>query len=158
VAWNNPAYSYKVDWIRDAGGDGEHQYKDVQTTVTYSYYGTDSQRQTDAESGELVGNRKQAMTFRYRLALDEQGRIVGGRAQSASGHFLWIPLYPVQAKADGSVPGNPYVDVRKIVALARASALPEIQEKFDRATIGPMMDPALESENDEPAGQEEEQE
>ncbi len=158
VAWNNPAYSYKVDWIRDAGGDGEHQYKDVQTTVTYSYYGTDSQRQTDAESGNLVGNRKQAMTFRYRLALDEQGRIVGGRAQSASGHFLWIPLYPVQAKADGSVPGNPYVDVRKIIALARAAALPEIQEKFDRATIGPLMDPALESETDEPAGQEEEQE
>ncbi|MCH5374540.1 MAG: hypothetical protein JJ992_11225, partial [Planctomycetes bacterium] len=106
------------------------------------------QRQTDAESGERIGNRKQSMTFRYRLVLDDQGRIVGGRAQSSSGHFLWIPLYPVQAKADGSAPGNPYVDVEKVVALARASALPEIQAKFDQATIGPRVDPALESEAD----------
>jgi hypothetical protein len=143
VAWNNPAYVYKVDSIRDAGADATYQYKDVQTTVTYSSYGSDSQRQTDMANAELVGNRKQSMTFRYRLALDGQGRIVGGRAQSGSGHFLWIPLYPAQATANGTVPGNPYVDVKKVIALARASALPELQTRFDAATIGPMVDPAL---------------
>ncbi len=143
VAWNNPAYAYKVDSIRDAGADATYQYKDVQTTLTYSYYGSDTQRQTDVANAELVGNRKQSITFRYRLALDEEGRIVGGRAQSGSGHFLWIPLYPAQAKPDGSVQGNPYVDVKKVIALARASALPELQTQFDDATIGPMVDPAL---------------
>jgi hypothetical protein len=143
VAWNNPIYAYKVDSIRDAGADSAYQYKDVQTTVTYSYYGTDSQRQTDVASAELVGNRRQSMTFRYRLALDDQGHIVGGRAQSGSGHFLWIPLYPVQARPDGTTPGNPYVDVKKVIALARASALPELQTRFDEETIGPMVDPAV---------------
>ncbi len=141
VAWNNPAYRYKVKSIRDAGNEGEFQYKEVETTVTYTYYGTDSQRQTDLASGERVGNRKQSMTLRYRLALDKQGEIVGGRAHGSSGHFLWTPLYPVQATEDGSVPGNPYVDVKKVIALARASAIPEVQQKFDRATIGPRVDP-----------------
>jgi hypothetical protein len=84
------------------------------------------------------------MTFRYTLALDSEGRIVGGRAKTSSGHFLWTPLYAVQAKPDGSVQGNPYVDLRKVIALARASALPEVQAKFDEETIGPRIDPALE--------------
>jgi hypothetical protein len=144
VAWNNPVYAYKVNSVSDAGeGDG-WTYKDVETTVTYSYYGTDTALQTDPDSGDRVGNRKQSMTFRYTLALDSEGRIVGGRAKTSSGHFLWTPLYAVQAKSDGSVQGNPYVDVRKIIALARASALPEVQAKFDEETIGPRIDPALE--------------
>ena len=144
VAWNNPVYAYKVNSITDAGqGDGL-TYKDVETTVTYSYYGTDTALQTDPDSGDRVGNRKQSMTFRYTLALDSEGRIVGGRAKTSSGHFLWTPLYAVQAKSDGSVQGNPYVDVRKVIALARASALPEVQAKFDEETIGPRIDPALE--------------
>ncbi len=143
VNWNNPIYAYKVDSIRDAGSNSEHRYKDVQTTVTYTHYGSDTHRQTDVDSERLVGNRRQSMTFRYRLALDDQGHIVGGRAHGASGHFLWIPLYPVQARSDGTTPGNPYVDVKKVVALARASALPELQARFDRKVIGPKVDPAV---------------
>ena len=83
------------------------------------------------------------MTFRYTLALDNEGRIIGGRALSSSGHFLWIPLYAVQGREDGSVPGNPYIAVRKVIALARASALAEVQKKYDEATIGPTIDPSL---------------
>jgi hypothetical protein len=143
VAWNNPVYQYKVNSIQDAGSEGQFRYKEVETSITYTFYGTDSQRQTDPESGERVGNRKRSMTLRYRLALDKKGGIVGGRALSSSGHFLWIPLYPVQATEDGSAPGNPHVDVKKVIALARASAIPEVQQKFDRATIGPRVDPAL---------------
>lgn len=145
VAWNNPIYAYKVNSIDDAGTADGLQYKTVQTTVTYSHYGSDAERQTDSETGERVGNRKQSMTFRYTLALDDQGRVVGGRALSSSGHFLWIPLYAAQATRDGSVQGNPHLDVRKVIALARASALPEAQAKFDAATIGPRIDPTLAS-------------
>lgn len=149
VAWNNPVYAYHVDSIRDAGtGDGL-TYKDVETTVTYSYYGTDTGLQTDLDSGDRVGNRKQSMTLRYQLALDADGHIVGGRAINSSGHFLWIPLYAGQATMDGSVPGNPYVDVRKVIALARASSLPEVQARFDAETIGPRLDPAVAPANDD---------
>ena len=73
----------------------------------------------------------------------------------SSGHFLWTPLYAVQAKPDGSVQGNPYVDVRKVIALARASALPEIQAKFDEEAIGPRLAPASEpaaAEDEDPEG------
>jgi len=145
TSWNNPIYSYKVNYVRDAGSGDGIQYKTVETKITYTHYGSDSSRQTDLISGARVGNQKQSMTCRYVLALDSDGKIVGGRALSSSGHFLWIPLYAVQGKEDGSVPGNPYVDVRKVIALSRASSLPEVQKKFDDTTIGPKIDPALAS-------------
>jgi hypothetical protein len=145
VAWNNPIYRYKVNSMRDAGSEAGFSYKEVETTVTYTYYGSDYQRQTDLESGERVGNTWQSMTLRYLLALDKRGEIVGGRALTSSGHFLWIPLYPVQATRDGSVPGNPYIDVNKVIALARASAIPKLQRQFDKATVGPRVDPNAES-------------
>jgi hypothetical protein len=151
TSWNNPVYSYKVNYIRDAGGGDQIQYKTVETTITYTDYGSDTSSQTDLISGARMGHPRQSMTCRYILALDNEGRIVGGRALNSSGHFLWIPLYAVQGSEDGSVPGNPYVDVRKVIALARASALPEVQERFDEATIGPMIDPALAS-NAAPSG------
>jgi len=143
TAWNNPIYSYKVASVGDAVSRDGVQYRDVVTTVTYSFYGLDSTRQTDRETGARVGHTKQSMTFRYTLALDNEGRIIGGRAKSDSGHFLWIPLYPIQGTADGSVPGNLYLDVRRVLALARASALPKVQKKYDEVTIGPAFDPKL---------------
>ena len=142
-AWNNPIYAYRVDSLEDAGSHGNYRFKDVRTTITYSGYGNDTTRQTSTERLAVVGNQRQSMTLRYRLALDAEGHIVGGRALSSAGHFLWIPLYPVQATRDGVVRGNPYVDVRRVIDLARASALPEIQEEFDQATIGPRVDPAV---------------
>lgn len=149
VAWNNPIYAYHVNSLRDAGSEDGLTYKDVETTVTYSYYGTDTAMQTDLDSGDRVGNRKQSMTLRYKLALDAEGHIVGGRALNSSGHFLWIPLYAVQATMDGSVQGNPYVDVRKVIALARAASLPDVQARFDAEIIGPRLDPAVEPANDQ---------
>jgi len=149
TAWNNPIYSYKVTSISDAGHRDDVHYKDVVTTVTYSYYGSDSQRQTDQDTGARVDNSKQSMTLRYTLALDKGGKIVGGRAHNAAGHFLWMPLYAVQAKKDGSVPGNPHMDVKKVLALAKASALAEVQKKYDEVVIGPAVDPSLEEESEE---------
>ena len=143
--WNNPVYAYEVKSIRDAG-EGDHlHYKTVETTITYSFYGTDGGRQSDPETGDIRGNVKQTMNFRYNLALDDEGRIVGGTSLNYNGYFFWIPLYAPQAKADGSVQGNPHVDVRKVVALARASADPAIQKKFDEVNIGPMIDPSLDA-------------
>ncbi len=143
TAWNNPIYSYKVTSVRDAGSRGGIQYKNLTTTIVYSSYGSDSSIQTDRNTGAIVGNGKQPMTLQYTLALDGDGKIVGGRAQSSAGHFLWIPLYAVQGREDGSVAGNPYVDVRKVIALARASALSGVQKKYDEATIGPRIDPTI---------------
>jgi hypothetical protein len=137
AAWNNPVYSYEVTSIRDAG-DGEHiHYKTVDTTITFSFYGSDSGSQTDEETGHVSGNTKQTMALRYTLAVDDEGRIVGGTALSDSGYFLWLPLYAVQGKQDGSSPGNPYIDVKKVIALARASAIPETQKKYDEAAVSP---------------------
>jgi hypothetical protein len=142
VSWNNPIYAYRVDSIRDAGSDGQLALKDVVTTITYTFYGSDTDRQTDPETGERVRNRKQSMTLRYTLALNDAGEIVGGRARGDSGHFLWIPLYPVQATPDGSAPGNPHVDVQNVLALARASVPLETQERFDQANIGSGIEPS----------------
>lgn len=143
VAWNNPIYAYRVKSIKDVGANGEVRYKSVTTTIYYTYYGSDSTRQTDLETGARIGNRWRSMTLRYILALDSEGKIIGGRARSSSGHFLWLSLYAVQAKKDGSVPGNPHLDVKRVLALARESALPEVQAKYDEAVIGPAIDPTI---------------
>jgi len=142
TSWNNPIYAYRVALVGDALTKDGVRYQDVATTVTYSFYGLDSTDQTDRDTGARVRNKTQSMTFRYTLALDDEGRIIGGRAKNESGHFLWIPLYPVQGTEDGSAPGNPYLDVAHVIALARASALPEVQKKYDEVTIG---DPKLEA-------------
>jgi hypothetical protein len=135
--WNNPIYSYQVTSLQDAGSDGHLIYKKIVATLTYSFYGSDADTQTDSETGDVRGNLKEEMNLEYVLALDKKGRIVGGTALSDAGYFLWIPLYPVQGKADGSAPGNPHVDVRKVIALARASANPKAQRRFDEGIVNP---------------------
>lgn len=140
-SWNNPIYYYKVESIRDAGEADGFTYKTLHTTIIYSFYGSDGSVQTDAETGERHGNVRQAMSLRYTIALDSEGRICGGQALSHCGEFLWIPLYAPQATRDAKVQGNPYIDVRKVLAMARLSALPEIQKKYDEANIGPGVDP-----------------
>ena len=149
TSWNNPIYAYKVKSVSDAGSKGGLQYKNVTATITYTAYGSDASRQTDPNTGARVGNAKQSMNLRYVLALDADENIVGGRALTSGGNFLWLPLFAVQGREDGSVPGNPYIDVRKVIALARASALPEVQKKFDQIVIGPAIDPSLTEGQDE---------
>jgi hypothetical protein len=142
-AWNNPVYAYEVTSIRDAGRRGDIQYKDLTTRITYTWYGSDQVNQTNRETGERQGHQSRTMSIRYYLYLDSEGHIVGGRALSYSGHFLWIPLFAVQGIRDQSSPGNPHLDVQKVIALARESALPEIQDKYDRVVIGKRTDPQI---------------
>jgi hypothetical protein len=115
----------------------------VVTEIVYTGYGNDQVRQTDPATGERQGHQSRSMRLRYYLELDADGQIVGGRALSHAGHSLWIPLFAVQGVTDQSSPGNPHLEVQKVLALARASALPEIQEKYDQAVIGPLIDPQI---------------
>jgi len=142
-AWNNPLYEYEVTSIRDAGRRGDLETKELVTKITYTWYGTDQVSQTNPDTGERQGHPSRSMSIRYQLQLDSEGKIVGGRALSHAGHFLWIPLFAVQGIPDQSSPGNPHLDVQKIIALARRSALPEIQAKYDRLAIGKMLDPQI---------------
>ena len=143
VNWNNPIYHYEVTSIRDAGRQGDYHYKDLTTRITYTAYANRQMIQTNRETGERQGQPSQSMVIRYRLTLDSDGHIVGGRALSHAGHFLWIPLYAVQGIRDQTSPGNPHLDVEKVIALARKSALPEIREKYDQVVIGKLTDPQI---------------
>ncbi len=142
-AWNNPIFRYEVTSIRDVGRRGDLEIKELVTRITYTAYGSDRVRQTDPETGQRRGHSSQSMSIRYHLNLDSEGHIVGGRALSHSGHFLWVPLFAVQATPDQTSPGNPHLDVQKIIALARESALPDIQAKYDQNVIGKMVDPEI---------------
>lgn len=142
-AWNNPLYEYEVTSIRDAGRRGDIETKELVTKITYTWYGTDQVSQTNPDTGERQGHQSRSMSIRYQLQLDSEGKVVGGRALSHAGHFLWIPLFAVQGIPDQSSPGNPHLDVQKIIALARRSALPQIQAKYDRLVIGKMIDPQI---------------
>lgn len=142
-AWNNPIYEYQVTATRDAGRRGDIEYKELVTKITYTWYGTDRVSQTNPDTGERQGHQSRSMLMRYHLQLDSEGKIVGGRALSHAGHSLWVPLFAVQGIPDQSSPGNPHLDVQKIIAMARESALPDIQEKYDRVVIGKMVDPQI---------------
>lgn len=142
-AWNNPIYKYEVTSTRDAGRQGDLEYRELVTKITYTWYGTDQVSQTNPDTGERQGHQSRSLSVRYQLQLDAEGKIVGGRALSHAGHFLWIPFFAVQGVPDQSSPGNPHLDVQKIIALARRSALPEIQAKYDRLVIGTMIDPQI---------------
>ncbi len=142
-AWNNPIYDYEVTSIRDAGHQGDIEIKELVTKITYTGYGTDRVNQTNPDTGERQGHQSRSMVIRYQLELDAEGKIVGGRALSTAGHSLWIPLFAVQGVPDQSSPGNPHLDVQKIIALARRSALPDIQAKYDRVVIAQMIDPQI---------------
>lgn len=142
-AWNNPIYEYEVTSIRDAGRRGDIEIKELVTKIAYTWYGTDRVSQTNPDTGERQGHQSRSMAIRYQLELDVAGKIVGGRALSHAGHTLWIPLFAVQGVPDQSSPGNPHLDVQKIIALARRSALPDVQAKYDRVVIGKMVDPQI---------------
>ena len=145
ISWNNPIYTYQVQSVKDLGTRNDIRFKEVVNKITYTFYGTDDVIQTDLKTGDRRIQKKQSLTLRYVLELDKEGHIIGGQSRSHSGHFLWVPLYAVQGIRSQKSPGNPYLRVKDVLALARASALPEIQAKYDKSVFGPKIDPAIEA-------------
>jgi hypothetical protein len=97
----------------------------VATTVTYTL---NIPREID--KGPANFNRK--MVFSYALDLDQQGQIRGGYYLNGSQaiDMLWVPLKPTQGGQAGNQSGNPYLNVKDVLALWRDSVPEETRKAW----------------------------
>ena len=119
-AWNYPIYSFATVSQKLPGG----RYADVDTTVEYATSTPSEQEQSPRNS--------EKMEFRYRLELDGQGNVVGGDYMRGSSRIdmLWAPLNPVQGGKKGNELGNPYVNVKEVLAMWRDSVPQKVRKNW----------------------------
>ena len=75
---------------------------------------------------------KRIKHFHYQLKVDDDGKIVGGEYYRDSHRMdmLWIPVHPAQGGEEGNKRGNPYVDVKEVLALWRSSVSQDQRSKW----------------------------
>jgi hypothetical protein len=117
--WNYPIYSFATK----AKPAGKNKL-DVWMTIAYA---TSTQQEFD----ESPRNRQEKY-FHYTLDLNDKGEITGGTYLSDSDQIdmLWAPLNPVQGGKKGNELGNPYLDVKEVLAIWRESVPAEIRNKW----------------------------
>jgi hypothetical protein len=122
--WNYPVYSYAIDFAKRSSRQVE-----VKMNIAYA-------KDSNGEYQESPHVRR-VKYFHYILTLDDQGRITGGSFYRDSSiiDMLWIPLRPKQGGRKGNEPGNPYVDVNKVLAIWRASVPEDMRKQW--VTIDP---------------------
>jgi hypothetical protein len=137
VVFNYPIYAYKTTVT-----DRSERQKEVTMEVTYAY---NSNREVD-KSPRIA----KTMQFHYLLDLDEKGDIVGGTYLSDSRQIdmLWVPLNPPQGGRTGNERGSPYIDVKQVMALWKASVPEDLQDKWlNIDPTFPKADPAATAED-----------
>lgn len=119
VVINYPIYSYgsRVRKISD-------RQAEVQLTIRYAM--------NTPQEYQKGPNENRTMYFHYVLNLNEDGEITGGSylPDSARIDMLWAPLQPVQGGKKGNERGNPYLDVKEVLAIWRESVSEEIRNKW----------------------------
>jgi hypothetical protein len=108
--WNYPVYSYVYSFAKRTSKRVE---------VKMNVYYTKSSRREYQQSSHL----RALMYFHYMLDLNDAGEIVGGEyfRDSKQLDLLWAPLQPIQGGEEGNKRGNPYVDVKEVLAIWRES-------------------------------------
>jgi hypothetical protein len=117
--WNFPIYSFGT-WSEK---QGEKQVE-VKTTIAFV-------NSIERESHTSPLNRR-TMYFHYILDLNDEGKIVGGRYLGDSNRIdmLWAPLKPIQGGQKGNELGNPYLNVKEVLAIWRASVPEEARANW----------------------------
>ncbi len=117
--WNYPVYAYTTTSRKLSERSVE-----VRMNIAYSNY-TEGEFQ---ESPRIKMNKD----FHYSLRLNEDGEIVGGTfyRDSAQVDMLWAPLQAVQGGKKGNENGNPYIDVKEVLSIWRASVPEDLRKKW----------------------------
>ncbi len=119
VVFNYPIYAYATSHAKRSGNRVE-----VKMNAAYA-------KSSNAEYNESP-RLKAIMYFHYTLDLNEEGEITGGRyfGDSARVDMLWTPQQPVQAGEEGNENGNPYVDVKEVLAMWRESVPEDLRNQW----------------------------
>jgi len=136
--WNYPLYAF-------ATTSKKRSDREVEVKMNAAY--TQSTRREFDRAQHL----KQTIYFHYILTLNAEGGIIGGHYLSDSTRIdmLWTPLQPVQGGEEGNERGNPYVDVKEVLAIWRASVPEELRQKW--WNIDPTKEDRILSEEEEAA-------
>lgn len=117
--WNYPIYSYK-----SSSGRQRNSQVEVKTNIGF----------VSSTNGEYdqAPKRYQFLYFHYWLDLNEDGKMLGGGYYSDSNQIdlLWAPLQPSQGGSESNKEGNPYLDVKEVLALWRDSVPEEFRDKW----------------------------
>lgn len=119
VVFNYPIYAYATSHAKRSGNRVEVKMNAAYAKSSNSEYN---------QSPRL----KAIKYFHYVLDLNEQGEIIGGEyyRDSARVDMLWAPQKPVQAGEEGNELGNPYVDVKEVLAIWRESVAEDVRNKW----------------------------
>jgi len=119
VVFNYPIYAYATSHAKRSGNRVEVKMNAAYAKSSNSEYN---------ESPRL----KAIMYFHYTLDLNEEGEITGGRyfGDSARVDMLWAPQNPVQGGEKGNENGNPYVNVKEVLAMWRESVPEDLRDKW----------------------------
>jgi hypothetical protein len=152
VVFNYPIYAYATSHRKQSGNR-----VDVKMNARYA--------KSSGTEYDRSPHRYADMYFHYRLDLNEEGEITGGRyyGDSARVDMLWAPQQPVQGGEEGNELGNPYVDVKEVLAIWRESVPEELRNKWynidptdeDRIVEPEEEEPVAEAEDSEDTGGEE---
>ena len=117
--WNFPIYSYAI-W-----SNKNEERKQVEVKMNIAYVDA-----TPREYDKAPQTRR-TMYFHYLLSLDDEGKIVGGRYLGGNRiDMLWAPLKPIQGGEKGNEAGNPYLNVKEVLAIWRESVPEEVRSKW----------------------------
>ncbi len=124
--WNYPIYSYAYSHARRANNRVE-----VKVNVAYA-------KDTNGEYNESPRNRR-VKYFHYTLTLNQAGEINGGYFHRDSNviDLLWIPVNPKQGGHEDNARGNPYVNVKEVLAIWRASVDEDMRKKWPVIDLAP---------------------
>lgn len=115
--WNYPIYAYSSSSAKR----GPNQ---VEVKINVGYVDSVNQEYDRSPDNYTY------LYFHYLLTLNENGEIIGGEYFGDSNRIdmLWAPMKPVPGGQEGNKLGNPYLDVKEVLAIWRES-VPEEKRK-----------------------------
>jgi len=124
--WNYPIYAFACSSARRANNRVE-----VKVNLAYA-------KDTNGEHNESPRLRR-VKYFHYTLSLNQAGEITGGyfHRDSAFIDLLWIPVNPKQGGQRDNERGNPYVNVKEVLAIWRASVDEEARKTWPVIDLAP---------------------
>jgi hypothetical protein len=124
TAVGDPVINFPIFAYRCAARPIAANRYDVRTIVTYTVHLPQEYNKAPKSTRELY--------FHYLLDLDRNGKIIGGSYFGDSGRIdiVWTPLQPTQGGTEGNESGNPFLNVKEVLAIHRESVDPELLAKW----------------------------
>jgi hypothetical protein len=126
VVWNYPVFQYSSSSTKRSEREVE-----VKLRLTHAMF-VPTEMDKAPRKEDNSPQRTRSYNFHYVLTLNGKGEITGGYylGDSKQVDILWVPLHPVNGRQPGNKRGSPYIDVKEVLAIWRASVPAELRNKW----------------------------